>query len=392
MSGLKSKCLAYFVVWAAICWSTLAVSAPHIVVETSTQKVISKNQAFDRWYPASLTKLMTVYTIFHEVRAGNISMKSPVKVSSNALAQPPSKMGFPVGTLMNVDTAIRILMVKSANDISVAVAEAAAGTEEDFIAKMNGHAARLGMRDTNFTNPHGLHDPKQYTSARDMAVLAIALKKEFPRYDDYFNIPAIRHGKRKLQNHNPLLQRFRGTNGMKTGFICASGLNIVVSAKRGGRELIAVVLGGPTGQERNVRAARLLTDSFTRSSFFIRDKLPKLKRPVNAKIVPVNMRETVCKKRNKKKATNKTKTVFAMAQPTLDDLEAKYLKRVGHNTRVDQIKLGNATGPDPYGLLEDVPVTNLAAFMANGGKSKDWPTVFGKRRVKVPLPVQRPKK
>ena len=114
---------------------------------------------------------MTVYTIFHEVRAGKITMKSPVKVSSNALAQPPSKMGFPVGTVMNIDTAIRILMVKSANDISVAVAEAAAGTEEDFIAKMNGHAARLGMRDTNFTNPHGLHDPKQYTSARDMAVL-----------------------------------------------------------------------------------------------------------------------------------------------------------------------------------------------------------------------------
>jgi D-alanyl-D-alanine carboxypeptidase len=365
------------------------------VVETSTGKVMSREQEFDRWYPASLTKLMTVYTVFREIRAGTISLMSPVKISTNALSEPPSKMGFPVGTVMNVDTAIRILMVKSANDIAVALAEAAAGSEQGFVEKMNAYAAQLGMQDSHFINPNGLYDPRQFTSARDLAVLTIALKKEFPAYAGYFKIPAIRHGKRILQNHNPLLQRYAGTNGMKTGFVCESGLNIVASAKRGGRELVAVVLGGPTGQERNVRAAKLLSESFGKSSFFIRDKLDTIRPSGITRTVPVNLRETVCpvrKKTRKKDTAAATKTAFTLNKPDLDALEKRYLQPVGHNARVDQIVLGNASGPDPFGLLEDVPVTNLSAFVASGGDAKEWPTVPGKKRIKVPLPVPRPER
>jgi D-alanyl-D-alanine carboxypeptidase len=260
---------------------------------------------------------------------------------------------------------------------------------------MNADAARLGMQDSHFANPNGLYDPGQFTSARDLAALTIALKKEFPAYAGYFRIPAIRHGKRILQNHNPLLQRYAGTTGMKTGFVCESGLNIIASAKRGGRELVAVVLGGPTGQERNVRAARLLTENFGKSSFFIRDKLDTIRPPDSARTVPENLRETVCPSRKtakKSKSAAPTKAVFALAEPDLDTLEKKYLNPVGHNARVDQIALGNASGPDPFGLLEDVPVTNLSAFVASGGDAREWPTVPGKKRIKVPLPVPRPER
>lgn len=394
MAELRAFLTATAFVLLAVFLTGPAAAAPHLIVEVANGKVVSKKQEFDRWYPASLTKLMTAYTVFQEMKAGRLSKLSPVKVSKHALSQPPSKMGFPEGTVLNIDTAIKILMVKSANDIASATAEAAGGSEPEFVSKMNGHAARLGMRDTRFTNPHGLHDPGQYTSARDMAVLALALKKEFPEHAGYFRIPAIKVGKRTLQNHNPLIQRFDGATGMKTGFVCAAGLNIVASVKRGPRELVAVVLGGPTGQERNVRVAKLLTESFKKSSFFVREKLETMRPSGFVRTQPTDMRESVCtrKKKNEKKASDiKKGAVFALQQPSLDDLEKEYLREKGHNTRVIPIVLGNATGPDPYQLLAGTPVSNVSAYVASGGSVKDWPVVFGTKRVKVPLPSPRPR-
>lgn len=201
-----------------------AAAAPHLVVDMKTGKVISRQQEFDRWYPASLTKLMTVYTTFRAVQGGKLTLMSPVKISANSLSKPPSKMGFPAGTILNIDTAIKILMVKSANDIAVALAELVGGSEAQFVAMMNDNAARLGMRDLHFVNPHGLHDPAQYTSARDLAVLAMAIRREFGGYAGYFKIPAVQVAGKLLRNHNPLLTRFDGTTGMKTGFVCSSGL------------------------------------------------------------------------------------------------------------------------------------------------------------------------
>lgn len=328
-----------------------AQAAPHLILELKSGKVLSSSEAFDRWYPASLTKLMTVYTTFGEIKSGRVTLLSPVRVSARALANPPSKMGFPEGTMLNIDTAIKILMVKSANDIASALAESVAGSEEAFVALMNRNAARLGMRDSHFSNPHGLHDPDQYSSARDLAVLAMAIRKEFPAYDGYFHIPAIRIGKLTLRNHNPLLQRFDGTTGMKTGFVCASGLNIVASAKRGGRELLAVVLGGPSGRERNVRAARLLTEGFARPGLFVRAKLETLK-PVAAIHAPVDMSDIVCpKKRAKTASADGGEDSETGSSPTLEELEERYLKPKGNDTRVVAIALGNASGPDPFGLL-----------------------------------------
>ena len=374
-----------------------ARAAPSIVVEARTGKIVSQHQATDRWYPASLTKLMTVYTVFREVGKGRIGFKSPVKVTPNALAEPPSKMGFPVGTVMTVDTAIKILMVKSANDIATATAESVGGSEAAFIAMMNANAARLGMTDTHFVNAHGLHDPRQYTSARDMAVLAMAIRKEFPNYAKYFTIQAIKAGKRRLSNHNPLLFRFDGTTGMKTGFTCASGLNIVVSAKRGFRELVAVVLGGPTGQERNVRAAVLLTEGFKKNLLFTKATIDDLKASALGRRQPVDIRETVCTRKKKQvplaKAITSANTMFAMKAPTLDDLEAKYLKPQVAITRIEPIALGDASGPDPFNLLgtQSGGAASAVTAFAETGDGK-WPMVFGTRNVKVPVPEPSPRR
>jgi len=236
---------------------------PHLVVDANTGEVLSHEQAFVRWAPASLTKLMTSYTVLKALELQHLAMNSPVRVSEAALAQPPSKMGFPIGTILTIEAAVKIIMVKSANDISVALGEAIAGSEENFVRLMNSHARRLGMKDTNFVNTHGLHDPFQFTSARDMIVLTQAIIREFPQYEALYKIPAIRIANKRLRNHNALLERFPGTIGMKTGYVCASGFNVVVRTKREGRELLAVVLGGKSGLSRNVRAARLLTEGFS---------------------------------------------------------------------------------------------------------------------------------
>lgn len=236
---------------------------PHLLLDVKSGEVITAEQPFKRWAPASLTKLMTSYTVLKALELQHLAMNSPVRVSETALSQPPSKMGFPIGTILTVEAALKIIMVKSANDISVALGEAIAGTEERFVQLMNSHARRLGMKDTQFVNTHGLHDPFQFTTARDMTVLALAIVNEFPQHEALYRIPALRVGKRRLRNHNALLERFPGTIGMKTGYVCASGFNVVVRTIREGREIISVVLGGKSGLSRNVRAARLLTEAFS---------------------------------------------------------------------------------------------------------------------------------
>lgn len=235
---------------------------PHLVIDAGSGMVVSHKRAFDRWAPASLTKLMTVYTIFRAIELGHLDMKSPVRISEEAFAEPPSRIGLPIGSILTLETAMKIIMVKSANDLSVALAQAVSGSEEQFVALMNSHARRLGLTDTQFTNPHGLHDPEQYTTARDMGALALQLTNEFPQYADFFDIPAIRFNKRRLRNHNALLRLYEGTNGMKTGYVCASGFNVIVRTTRGERTLIAVVLGGRSGLRRNIRAARVLSEAF----------------------------------------------------------------------------------------------------------------------------------
>ena len=238
------------------------ILGPYLVADVATGAVYSHHEALRPWYPASTTKLMTAYVTFRALRNGEINMNSPVVVSQNALNQPPSKMGFKVGTVMTVDNALKMILVKSANDIAVALAESVSGSEPAFIARMNWEARRLGMTRTNFENPHGLPNPRQVTTARDLALLASAILREFPEHRPLFKIHAIRHGKRTLRNYNILIDRYRGSTGMKTGYIRDSGFNLVASARRNGKEFVAVVLGACNALSRAEKAVSLLETGF----------------------------------------------------------------------------------------------------------------------------------
>ena len=240
-----------------------ADNSAYVLFDVRSGAVLDARDAGHRWQPASLTKLMTAYVTFKALREGRLTLTSPVRISAHALAQAPAKMGFKAGTLVNVDNALKMMLVKSANDIAVAVAETLGGSEAGFVAMMNAEARRLGMVSTHYDNPNGLPSAGQVTTARDLAVLARALWLDFPERRELFRIPAIRAGKRVLRSQNVLLERYHGANGMKTGFICASGYNIVGAASRGGRQLMVVVLGASSSKNRAETAALLLNRGFS---------------------------------------------------------------------------------------------------------------------------------
>jgi len=200
---------------------------------------------------------MTAYVVFEEVAKGTVTLDTPVTISRNAFNQAPSKSGLPVDSAVSLKDALYILTVKSANDIAVAIAEAVGGTEQRFVAMMNDVAQRMGLTGSHFVNPHGLHDPAQVTTARDLAVLALYIEQSFPQYMPMFSTGVVTIGNTRMESNNGLLEGFAGATGMKTGYVCASGLNIVATADRGGRQLLAVVLGGSSGRDRNERAAEL---------------------------------------------------------------------------------------------------------------------------------------
>jgi D-alanyl-D-alanine carboxypeptidase len=254
-----------FVLAVALLAAAVARAEPpaYILIDADRGTVLADHDADVLWYPASLSKLMTAYLAFAALDAGQLKPTSPVVISKNALDQPPAKMGFAVGTVLTVDNALKMMLVKSANDIAVAVAETVGGRESAFVASMNQTAARLGMVATHFNNPHGLPDSGQVTTARDLAVLAEAIWTDFPAYRPYLGIPAIQSGKTIIPSGNRLLERYHGTNGMKTGFICMSGYNLIASATRDGRTLIAVVLGEFSSNDAAERAASLLSRGFS---------------------------------------------------------------------------------------------------------------------------------
>nr|WP_245197633.1 D-alanyl-D-alanine carboxypeptidase family protein [Jiella mangrovi] len=234
-----------------------------IVVDFATGKVLSQKDATQHRYPASTTKLMTAYLALKALGENRVALDSPVIVTRTAASQAPSKMGYPPGSVIRLDNALKMMLVKSANDIAVAIGQSlAGGSEEGFVAMMNAEARRLGMHDTHFINPNGLPGDGQYSSARDLALLAIHIRREFPAFTGYFDIEAISNGRSLMRNGNKLLGRFDGANGMKTGYICASGFNLVSSATRNGRTLVAVVLGANGTIERERLSAAILEAGF----------------------------------------------------------------------------------------------------------------------------------
>jgi D-alanyl-D-alanine carboxypeptidase len=213
-------------------------------------------------------------------------------------------MGFKLGTQVTIDNALKMLMVKSANDIAVTIAEGVGGSIEGFSDMMNANARSLGMTQSNFVNPNGLPADNHYSSARDLAMLARALIREFPQYDMYWHISSIRYGKRVYHNYNKLIDRYPGADGMKTGFICASGYNLVASATRNGRRLIAVILGSYSGAVRTQKAAQLLESGFNNSSLsWLTPSLGTVDqlKPIDA--APPNLRDEMCGGHRRKPAS-----------------------------------------------------------------------------------------
>ncbi len=287
--SLQRACAALFAVALSL-YSGAAFAGASIVVDVQTGAVLAEENAFQRWYPASLTKLMTAYIAFSAIKSGTLTVDSPVVISANAARQPPGKMGYKPGNRLTLDNALKIMLVKSANDIAVAVGETVGGV--NYPDAMNAAAARLGMTGSHFVNANGLHSPQNYTNARDLAILTRALRSEFPEFASYFSIEAIKYGDHIERNYNILLGRFAGADGMKTGFVCASGFNLVGAATRDGRTLVAVVLGEKSQVGRAEKAADLLADGFAKPSGL--ETLATLKPSGEESNPATDMRKQVC--------------------------------------------------------------------------------------------------
>ena len=242
--------------------STAHAAGPALVFDAKDGRVLFAEEADTPWYPASLTKLMTAYVVFDLLKRGEISLTSEFVVSPHANAQPPSRVGMGPGKRINIKDALNGLIVHSANDLAVALAEAVAGSEDEFVQEMNETALRLGMTHTQFVNANGLPKEGQATTARDMGLLARALIRDFPERLALYAQIDVAIGSRSFHTHNKLLEHFDGADGMKTGFTCGAGYNIVASATRDGRRIVAVVLGERTGGERSIRAMKLIEAGF----------------------------------------------------------------------------------------------------------------------------------
>ena len=273
--------LPFVFLLAAVSLANAAQKYASIVIDARTGRVLQAPNADAPRYPASLTKMMTLYLLFEQLDAGRLSLSTRMKVSTHAARQPPSKLGLKPGRTISVKTAILALVTKSANDVAAVVAEHLGGSERNFARKMTAKARELGMKRTTFRNASGLPDPAQKTTARDMARLGRALHERFPKYFKYFSTRIFRYGKRRYANHNRLLGRIKGVDGIKTGYTRASGFNLVTSVHRGKRHIIAVVMGGRTGRSRNAQMARLIKRHLHRASHGRRTV-----RPVYAKAPP----------------------------------------------------------------------------------------------------------
>src|SRR5580693_104425 len=289
---------------AAVLAATPAWSGASILIDADSGKVLRADNATYPWYPASTTKLMTLYMTLSAVRDHRITFDTLFTVSHNANMQAPTKMGLPVGTQVTVDNALKMMMVKSANDMAVMLAEGIGGSIDDFAQQMTDTAHQIGMSESNFVNPNGLPADGQITSARDLAILARALIREFPDYSFYWHVPAIKYGRRIVRNYNPLLGRYPGADGMKTGFVCASGFNLVATAERDNKRFIAVVLGAPSSGERAVKAAELLQYGFNQGPLsFLKPTLGPVETLAPIDAAPPDLTDEMCGRHRRHPAT-----------------------------------------------------------------------------------------
>ena len=275
-TGLSTRIISIIssrLMWVAllVCLALASAGTPAyaakyaaIVIEEDSGRVLFARNADNLRYPASLTKIMTLYLLFEDIEAGRLTMKSRIPVSKLAAGRSPSKLYLKPGQSISAEQATYALVTKSANDVATAIAEKLAGTEREFAKRMTRKARALGMSRTTFRNASGLPHSKQRSTARDMARLAIAMRRDFPEYFKYFSTKSFNWKGRKFGNHNKLLSKFSGTDGIKTGYINASGFNLVATVKRNNVRLIGVVFGGKTSRSRDAHMMDILARQFKR--------------------------------------------------------------------------------------------------------------------------------
>ncbi len=252
-------------------------AGPYVVVDVATGETLLQRDAGVSWYPASLTKMMTIYIVFEELKAGRLTLSMPLPFSEHARTREPSKLGLGPGQTITIEQALQALVAHSANDVATALGERVSGSEPAFAQRMTETARRLGMTATTFRNANGLPDPAQTTTARDLAILGVALVKDFPQYYGYFATRNVMIGKQKVGLGVKFLDLYAPyADGLKTGFVCASGFNIVGSAVRDGRRLVAVALGFRVSVLRDEFLVRLFDEAFAVRSGGNRPKIWQL--------------------------------------------------------------------------------------------------------------------
>ena len=276
-ASFRNLLVASWAVVAGATWSrSEATAGPTMLIDESTGRVIYAEEPDQSWYPASLTKIMTAYVTFEAIKAGKVKLDTPVPLSEKARGQPATRIGLKQGIPLNVEQALRGLILRSANDFAMALAELIGETEEGFAEKMNATAKRLGMTRSQFRNPHGLPEPEQFTTARDLAILAAAILRDFPERTEMFSTMQFVNHRGTFHSQNDLLRTVDGANGMKTGFTCGAGYNVVATAMRDGRRIIAVVLGEAQRDERSARATALLEHGFAVADWKVALGAPKI--------------------------------------------------------------------------------------------------------------------
>jgi D-alanyl-D-alanine carboxypeptidase len=316
-------------------------TGPYLVIDSATGDVLAQERAGETWYPASLTKMMTAYIVFQRLRDGALKLDQQITVYADAASQEPSKIGIPAGQTVSVDFALQALLVHSANDMAYVLADAASGNHVRFADDMNAAARTLGLTSTHFVNPNGLHDPRHVSSARDMGILAAIILNEFPQYAHYFSQEFVKVGKRRLSNTNALIRIMEEADGMKTGFVCNSGYNLVATATRNGRKLIAVVFGAKSGYGRAVTAKQLLEQGFAIPATTNKLKVAEIVNLPQGAIVPADLTRKVCRAKTPVQLAGADGLEgWAISFGTYDDmvradmaLRGRLLSPIGINTR-----------------------------------------------------------
>ncbi|ALN72398.1 D-alanyl-D-alanine carboxypeptidase family protein [Aureimonas sp. AU20] len=347
---LRSFVLAALLAGAPLAGGAMAANT--IAIDVATGKVLSQSNATQRWYPASTTKLMTAYLALKALEEGSVQLDTPVVMTRDAARQAPSKMGFPPGSVMRLDVALRMMLVKSANDVAYSIAQTlGGGSVEVFVAAMNRAAIDLGMQDTHYINPNGLPGEGQYSSAKDLGILGVAIRRQFPAFTDYFSTEAIAAGQAVMKNGNGLLGRYKGADGMKTGYICASGFNLVASATRDNRTIVAVVLGaeGPIVRER--LAAEVIENGFNTNPRSIRETVQDLP---HSEGPPADISAAVCSAAGRTQRANERESEDTRAET----FGSPYLTEVTRPPASVPVALGGAAAGRGF----DAGISMIAAY------------------------------